>query len=157
MKVLEIAENQVLEQPEGHRIAVLFFASALEIMMEDVLVEILHLHTASEGLREIILDCNQGIARRRALFGSLSGTPLGKLLTEEWGQEFLRDWTTLAGHRNKLAHGSYFYRGSEDVMLLQRMRQNYLRVFVEMHNYVTRLAATPVNPFVEGDGEASNA
>ena len=143
IKLLEIAESQDQEQPEGHRIAVLFFASALEVMLEDVLVELLRQHTASEALSEAVLDCHQGVERRRALFGRLSGTALGDLLMEDWGQEFLRDWSTLAARRNKVAHGSYYYRGSEDVVLIQRMRASYLRAFVEMHNHVTRRAAVP--------------
>lgn len=72
-----------------------------------------------------------------------NGTTLGDLLKEDWGQEFLRDWNTLAARRNKVAHGSYYYRGSEDVVAVHRMRGSYLRAFVEMHNYVTQRAAAP--------------
>lgn len=138
IKLLEVAQGQNSTHPDEHRIAVLFFASALEIMLEDVLVELLRQHTTSEDLRETVLDSNQGVERRRILFARLSGTTLGDLLKDDWGQEFLRDWTTLAAHRNKVAHGAYFYHGSEDIVLIDRIRQNCLRAFVEMHNYVTR-------------------
>lgn len=140
-KLLEIAESQDQQQPEGHRIAVLFFASALEVMLEDVLVELLQQHTASEALSDAVLESYQGVERRRNLFGRLSGTALGDLLKEEWGQEFLRDWNTLVARRNKVAHGSYYYGGSEDVVVVHRMRQSYVRAFVEIHNHVTRRAA----------------
>jgi hypothetical protein len=140
MKLLEIAGNQD-QTPEGHRISILFFASALETILEDVIVELLKQLTASDALREAVLESNQGVGRRRELFGSLAGMPLGGLLNEDWGQAFLRDWSTLAQRRNKVAHGGYYYKGSDDVELLTRMRGNCLRVFVEMHNYVTRRAA----------------
>ncbi len=143
LKLLEIAEGQDQEQPEGHRIAVLFFASALEVMLEDVLVELLRQHTVSEALSEAVLDSHQGVERRRSLFGRLSGTALGDLLNEDWGQEFLRDWNMLAARRNKVAHGSYYYRGSEDVVVIHRMRRSYLRAFVEIHNHVTRRVGAP--------------
>lgn len=143
MKLLEIAEGQEKGEPEGHRIGVLFFASALEIMLEDVLVELIRQHTASEVLSEAFLESHQGVGRRRSLFGRLSGTALGDLLKEDWGQELLRDWTTLAERRNKVAHGSYYYQGSEDVVLIDRMRRSYLRAFVEMHNHVTHRSARP--------------
>ncbi len=120
---------------------VLFFASALEVMLEDVLVELLRQHTASEGLCEAVLDGYQGIERRRTLFGRLSGTALGDVLKEDWGQEFLRDWSRLTTQRNKIAHGSYYFRGSEDVELIRRLRTNLPRSFAEMHNHVTRRAA----------------
>lgn len=143
VKLLEIAESQDQGEPEGHRIAVLFFASALEVMLEDVLFELIRQHTASEALSEAVLESYQGVGRRRSLFGRLSGTALGDLLKEDWGQEFLRDWSTLAERRNKVAHGSYYYRGSEDVELVDRMRRSYLRTFVEMHNHVTRRPTAP--------------
>lgn len=140
IKLLEIAENQDIDTPEGIRVGVLFLASALEVMLEDVLVELLRQHTTSDGLREAVLEGYQGIERRRALFGRLSNTSLGDLLKEEWGQEFLRDWRTLTTQRNKIAHGSYYFRGSEDVELIKRLRASVLRSFVEMHNHVTRRA-----------------
>jgi hypothetical protein len=138
-ELLEIATSQDQGEPEGQRVAVLFFASALEVMLEDVLYELLQEHTSSEALRDAVLDSYQGVERRRSLFGRLA-RPLGELLSEPWGQELLRDWSTLAGRRNKVAHGSYYYRGSEDVALIQRMEEKYLRAFVEMHNHVTRQA-----------------
>ncbi len=142
-KLLEIADIQDNAQPDGHRIAILFLASALEIMLEDVLVELLRQDTASEALIEATLDSNQGVERRRVLFGRLNGTPLGELLTEGWGQEFLCDWSALAARRNKVAHGRYYYHGSEDVVLLERVRRDCLRAFAIMHNEVTRRAAMP--------------
>ena len=151
MKLLEIVDSHDREPAEDHRIALLFLASALEIMLEDVLVELLRQETSSEVLIEATLDCNQGVERRRTLFGRLSGTPLGELLTEDWGQEFLRDWGTLSARRNKVAHGKYYYRGSEDVVLLQRVRRNCLRAFVEMHNRVSRRAVT--HPIAAGSGD----
>ena len=141
LKLLEVVEAQDQEHPDGHRAALLFFASTLEVMLEDVIVELLRQHTESEELREAVLDSHQGVERRRTLFGRLSGTALGDLLKEGWGQEFLRDWTTLAGRRNKVAHGAYYYRGSEDNPLIRRMKGSFLRAFVEMHNHVTRCAA----------------
>ena len=138
IKLLEISEAQDREQPDGQRIALLFFASALEVMLEDVLVEVLRQHTQSEELSEAVLDSHQGVERRRSLFGRLSGTSLGDLLQGDWGQQFLRDWTTLAQRRNKVAHGAYYYLGSEDGVLLERLRGTYLRAFTEMHNHVTR-------------------
>jgi hypothetical protein len=141
IKLLEIAEGQDTDKPEGTRIGVLFFASAFEVMLEDILVELLRQHTASEGLCEAVLDGYQGIERRRTLFGRLSGTALGDVLKADWGQEFLRDWSTLTAQRNKIAHGSYYFRGSEDVELIRRLRTNFLRSFAEMHNHVTRRAA----------------
>jgi hypothetical protein len=143
LKLLEIAESQDQQQPEGHRITVLFFASALEVMLEDVLVELLQQHTSSEALSEAVLDSHQGIERRRDLFRQLAGTSLGDLLREDWGREFLLDWKTLAARRNKVAHGSYYYRGSEDMVTVHRMRNSYFPAFAEMHNHVTRHAATP--------------
>jgi hypothetical protein len=137
-KLLEVAQAQDRNQPDGHRIELLFFASALEVMLEDVLVEVLRQHTSSRELRDAVLDSYQGVERRRTLFGRLSGTTPGDLLRETWGQEFLRDWTTLASRRNKVAHGAYYYRGSEDLILIDRMRRTFLKAFVEMHNHVTR-------------------
>jgi hypothetical protein len=126
-------------------------------MLEDVLDELIRQHTDSEALREAILDGYQGVDRRRDLFRRLGGISLGKLLTEDWGQEFLRDWRTLAERRNKVAHGSYYYRGSEDGALLSRVQINLLRAFAEMENYVTRRTAkknTPPEPGAEAPGIA---
>lgn len=144
LKLLEVVENQDVANPDEHRIALLFFASALELMLEAVLVELVRQHTTSDALSEAILDSYQGVERRRSLFSRLSGTSIGGVLSDEWGQEFLRDWKALATRRNKVAHGAYYYADSNDLLLMQRMRGSYLRAFVEMHNHVTRWASSAV-------------
>ncbi len=141
IKLLEIAQDQDQESPEGQRISVLFLASALELMLEDVLVELLQQHTNSEALREAVLDAHQGVERRRTLFTKLNRASLGEVLAEQWGKEFLQDWKTLAERRNKIAHGKYYYRDSNDLELVRRISSGLLRAFVEVHNHVTRQMA----------------
>ena len=103
-------------------------------MLEDILVELIRAHTPSEPIREALLEAYEGVSRRRMLYKNLSGHALGDVLTEDWGQSFLADWAALASRRNKVAHGQYYFRASNDVELLKRVLRSFARAFVAMHN-----------------------
>lgn len=137
IKLLEVADAQDRTSQDGQRVAVLFFASALEAMLEDLLVEVLRDHSSSEALRDAVLDGYEGVARRKQLFKRLSGRKLGDILSELWGQEFLADWERLSTRRNRIAHGSYYFPDSTDVLLMERLSGSMFKALAELNNAVT--------------------
>ena len=143
VKLLEILDSQDPAQHDGHRISVLFFASALEFMIEEVLVALVRRGTPHGALIEAVLDGHQGVHARRELYKKLTGTALGGVLKEPWGVTFLQDWAALTKARNKIAHGQYYYADSNNVLLLQRLRGTFLKAFVELHNHAMKCPLDP--------------
>jgi hypothetical protein len=135
--LLNLVENQDRHKDEGRRIAVVFLAAAVEILLEDVLSHLLRLHTTSDALVEATLDGYQGVARRRDLFNRLSARPMGEILIDKRLKEFLADWQSLIELRNKLAHGHAFVTSSRHDDLIRRVEGRACEAFAELENAVT--------------------
>jgi hypothetical protein len=136
LKLLDVAFAQDLDSQDGHRVAILFLASAVEVMLADILSTLVKGHSTSERLADIVLDEWDTLSRRKTLFNRLSRRPLGDILSTPDEQHFLQDWDTLAKRRNQLAHGHYYYRGSEDAAVLTRLRADVFHAFAKLHNEV---------------------
>ncbi len=136
LKLLDVAFAQDLDLQDGHRVAVLFLASAFEVMLADILSTLVKDHCASERLADVVLDEWDTLARRKALFSSLSVRSLGEILNTPQDQQFLQDWDALAKRRNQMAHGHYYYRGSEDAVVLGRLQGQAFHAFAKIHNEV---------------------
>lgn len=147
LKLLDVAFAQDLDSQDGHRVAVLFLASAFEVMLADILFTLVKGHSPSERLADVVLDEWDTLTRRRVLFSRLSLRPLGEILSTPAGQLFLQDWDALAKRRNHLAHGHYYYRGSEDAVVLRRLQENAFPKFASIHNEVEdQLKGPPAPP-----------
>lgn len=136
LKLLDVAFDQDVDSQDGHRVAVLFLASAFEVMLADILSTLVKGHSPSERLADVVLDEWDTLARRKLLFNRLSVRPLGEILSTPAGQQFLQDWDALAKRRNQLAHGHYYYRGSEDAVVLRRLQEKAFQEFASIHNEV---------------------
>ncbi len=136
LKLLELAFVQDLASEDDHRVAVLFMASGFEVMFADILSFLVKSHRASERLGKIVIDEWDTIARSKQLFNRLSDKPLGEILNTAEGQQFLQDWDVLTKRRNNLAHGHYYYRGSLDGVVLERLKNQAFHAFAKVHNAV---------------------
>ena len=136
LKLLELAFAQDLNSEDGQRVGILFLASGFEVMIADILETLVKGHGPSNRLGEMVLDEWDTLTRRKRLFNGLSDKPLGDILDTPEGQQFLQDWDVLAKRRNNLAHGHYYYRGSLDALVLDRLKKQAFHVFAKIHNHV---------------------
>ena len=133
LKLLELAFAQDLNSEDGHRAAFLFLGSRFEVMIADILETLVEGHGPSNRLGEMVLDEWDTLSRRKRLFNGLSNKPLGDILDTPEGQQFLQDWNVLAKRCNNLAHGHYYYRGSLDALVLDRLKEKAFHVFAKIH------------------------
>lgn len=134
--ILEIARKRRLGTAQGRRIAIVFLATALEMLLESILWELLAAHRSSVFLSEIILDGYRGRDRRIGLFKTLSGKSISNVLKAKKLENFLADWDEIARARNDIAHGQYFYeRKGRTGVLIKRVINSCLQVFAELQNH----------------------
>jgi hypothetical protein len=136
LKLLELAFAQDLNSEDDHRVGVLFLASGFEVMLADILEILVNGHSASNRLSEMVLDEWNTLTRQKKLLNGLCAKPIGDILNTPEGQQFLQDWDVLANQRNNLAHGHYYYRGSLDALVLDRLKKQAFHLFAKLHNHV---------------------
>ena len=75
----EVILKQDNNTQDGLRINIVFLSTALEVLLEDVLWELLELHTKSLTLAEVLFESNNGREKRIRLYNSLSDKKLSDL------------------------------------------------------------------------------
>lgn len=150
--ILGIARNQELATSQGRRIAIVFLASALEILFENVLWELLAAHGSSTSISELVLDGYQGRERRTTLFKNLSGKSVSEVLKNGRLETFHTDWTKLAKARNEIVHQYYYERTPEMQALIKRVVDRCFKAFAELHNYAVTCVAKS-SPVLEATTE----
>jgi len=139
---LEIVRKRKLSTEDGRRIAIVFLATALEMLLEDVLWELLAAHQSPNLISELVLDGYRGRERRIWLFETLSGKSVANVLKSKRLDGFLSDWEELANARNRIAHGQYFYRRKSDPRtLIKRVYNKCVPAFAELQNHAAGVRA----------------
>ena len=139
LEFLEIVDNQDLKSLDGSRIAIVFLCTALELMLEGSLWNLLQLHTKSSQLIETLLDGNWGRERRIQLYNKLSDRSLNDLFNSCGLATFLEDWGNLSKLRNKIVHGQYWIMEEKAADILRSVFEKCLPAFVAVHNDVQRM------------------
>jgi hypothetical protein len=121
LKLLEIAEQQLLERTEGRRVAAVFLAFALERLLEETLAPLVPRGGLPRDQKE-----------RKTLLGRRIGKPVQKLLSEAGLPDFHRDWNRLIWLRNQVAHGKFTLDQTMDGSVLARLHAEAVPAFVHL-------------------------
>ncbi|MGB7062215.1 MAG: hypothetical protein WBF13_07670 [Candidatus Zixiibacteriota bacterium] len=140
-KFLDIVVSQDMDSPDERPTAIIFLCTAIELLLERVLWNLLDFHTKSEQLSEFVLDSNWGRERRIRLYNKLSDCSLGDLLKARNMSAFLDNWKQLSELRNQVVHGRYYTGGEEETDLIRSVYKDCLKVFADVHNDVQRMIA----------------
>lgn len=153
LKFLEIAADQDLDSKEERRIAVVFLCTALELLMENCLWNLLSTHARSRDLVDAVLENTWGRDRRIRLYNRFSDCPLGNLLESREMAAFLKDWDRLSKLRNDIIHGRYFSELENEIDLVRAVYRDCLGAFLEVHNDVQRVvtSAAKTRPLAKRD------
>ncbi len=133
--ILEIARRQELGTSQGRRVAIVFLASALEMLLESVLWELLAAHDSQTSLSVLILDGYQGRKKRMGLFKALSGKTVLEVLKAKKLEGFHADWIEIAEARNDIVHEYSYERKSNPQALINRVIEKCFEAFAELHNH----------------------
>lgn len=139
LKFLEIVASQDLDSSDERPTAIVFLCTAVELLLERVLWNLLDLHTRSERLSDFVLDGNWGRERRIRLYNKLSDRSLGELLKARNASAFLENWKKLSKLRNQVVHGRYYTGGPKETDLIRSVHKDCLKVFADVHNDVQRM------------------
>ncbi len=141
-ELLGIVDSQDLDSLDGRRVASIFLCTALELLLEHSLWELLGVYTDSEVLEEAVLDMCRGLDRRVDLFKKLRGHSLTEIfLSDSRLRDFLGDWKSLAETRNSILHTGYEKDVTNTAHLIRSVRGNCLPAFVELHNSIQKMRA----------------
>lgn len=133
---LELVHKQNLDSTNERRVAIVFLATVLELLLENVLWELVRTYTDSHQLAEYLFDTSWGKERRIRLYDKLSDRPLGELLQENGMGEFLKEWGELSSVRNKIVHGRYYASVATDADLIRHLSRDALKAFTLIHNEI---------------------
>ncbi len=131
-KCLEIAKNQKLDNDNEKVICIVFLCTALEVLLETVLYELIKTQKSKINLEKI---WSRG--KRIKEYERFSDCSLKIFLCSKGYDSFYDDWNKLAEVRNKIVHGKFFSRIIED-KIINKILDNCLKVFTEVHNDIQR-------------------
>jgi hypothetical protein len=123
--------------PEYGLVTSVFVSSALELLLErliyTVAVEDL-LYDEVGHLIELLLDTNQGRARRLQLYKHLAYASFEEEAYETGCGQFMKHWNEIAEIRNKSLHGDLKESQTIAPSLIETTISESLRVFSMLHN-----------------------
>jgi hypothetical protein len=141
--VIDIAKKQKLRTPRGRRVAIVFLASALEMLLEDVLWELLEVHGSSNSLSKLVLDGYHGRDRRVGVFKTLAGKSVSEVLRAKHLDSFDEDWKAITKARNGIVHKYTYERGDDQQAQIQRVIDRCFEAFEELNNYAVAPKVKP--------------
>ena len=123
--------------PEYGLVTSVFVSSALELLLERLIYTVAAedlLYDEVGHLIELLLDTNQGRARRLQLYKHLAYASFEAEAKETGYRQFMKHWNEIAETRNKSLHGDL--KGSQKTKpsLIETTISESLKVFSMLHN-----------------------
>jgi hypothetical protein len=114
-----------------------FTCTALELLLEHLLFTMAMLDRSfeeTEFLVDLLLDTNQGRAKRLQLYKRLGSGSFKSEAQQIGFPHFLEQWDKLANIRNKSVHGDLQEGSKVNPQLIQNVLTDALAVFSKLHN-----------------------
>ena len=160
---VELAVSRSADHPSVRTILI---ATALEALLEDVLLIAFHWGYGPHVLVELLLDSYRGLERRAQLFRGVTGLSLPEALSSTEHQDFWTAWQSVVRARNAFAHGRLLERTktnsspiitpvpAADPTVLDQLQSTMLAVFAQLRWVVKKqvdpkVVPPPLFPFEE--------
>ena len=123
--------------PEYGLISIVFVSAALELLLERLIYIVAienFLYEEVEHFIELLLDTNQGRARRIELYKHLAYDSFEVEARKVGYNQFMEHWNTIAEIRNKILHGNLKMSQDVDRYLIETTISEALPVFSVLNN-----------------------
>lgn len=136
-ELIETIKNYDQSSSEYGLITSVFTCTALELLLERLLFTMAMLDRSfeeTEFLVDLLLDTNQGRAKRLQLYRRLGSGSFKSEARQIGFPSFLEQWDKLANIRNKSVHGDLQEGSKVNPKLIQAALLDALAVFSRLHN-----------------------
>ncbi|MEK4045918.1 hypothetical protein NSU18_19995 [Paenibacillus sp. FSL H8-0048] len=140
--LIGLVEKQNLDDFKERKVAIVFVATLLEMLLEETVTKLAYKHCNSDTAVEALLDSYQGRQKRIALFNKLSGLKMKELLNNNGFTDYLFWWEAISTLRNKIVHQGFYAQTEIDVnMTIRNLLNNSIDVFALLNNESNLLQA----------------
>jgi hypothetical protein len=143
--MLNLVDAQDPTDHDQRRVAIMFLATAVELLLEQSLWLLLPKHCKTKELARLTLEWNRGKEKMTTLYKQLSGESISNILKGNGYEVFLSRWDTLTKLRNQIAHGRFYAAVHEseekERELIENVYQDCIPVFAHIHNYALKVPA----------------
>lgn len=131
---MRIVWEQDLNDGDGHKVALVFLNTALELLLEYLLWDLLAVYTDTGPFARLMLEGYSRRSDRIKLYRRLRGRSLKDNLIDLDFPDFYDEWDRVNQERNKLIHGRYFSGYTSVRPPLKNVSSKGLPAFVALVN-----------------------